>query len=237
MPTIYSQMQSLEPGQLVELFIIDLSTYGGSNYYFTSSAKETSAIVFQGQTFTPIDFKAEGFETNGSGSLPTPKIQISNTTKAISEAVIAYNDLIGCKITRLRTFRNFLDGELNADPNAMLPADVFIIDRKSVHNKLYIEWELAAAMDQQGRMLPGRQVLRDTCTHRYRAWNPDTGDFDYSKVTCPYAGTGYFTFSGDSTFNPGEDICGKKFSDCKARFGNQDLPTRAFPGVARVRIT
>lgn len=236
MPTIFSQMQSLEANAMVELFIIDLSTYGGGLYYFTSSAKETMPIQFQGNTYTPIDFKADGFETNGTGSLPTPKIQISNVKREITAAVLQYNDLVGCKITRLRTFRNFLDDGVDADPNAMLPVDIYVIDRKSSHNKLFIEWELAASLDQQGRMLPNRQILRDTCTHRYRIWNPDTGSFDYSKVTCPYVGTNYFSSSGDSTFNAGEDKCGKKLSDCKARFQNASLPTRAFPGVAKVRI-
>ena len=90
-------------------------------------------------------------------------------------------------------------------------------------------------MDQEGRKLPGRQVLKDACTHIYRF--PDgMGDFDYTNATCPYVGTDYFEATGASTNDPALDKCGKKLSDCRLRFGQHGvLPTRAFPGVARVR--
>jgi phage-related protein len=33
-------------------------------------------------------------------------------------------------------------------------------------------------MDVEGRQLPGRQILRDVCTHTYRRWNSVLATFD-----------------------------------------------------------
>ena len=228
------QQQSAEPGAYVALYELDTRPVGGSDIlYFTQSQYETAPVVFRGKTYVPVDIEVDGFEWNGRGQLPTPRVRIANANRVLSSLVIGFDDLLGCPFTRLRTFRQFLDNEPLADPNAVFPPDVYRIERKSSHNKVFVEWELAAAMDQQGRFLPGRQILRDSCTHRYRTWN-GTG-YDYSKATCPYAGTGAWNEFGVATI-PSADQCGKRVTDCKLRFGTAPLPTRAFPGVNRNRV-
>jgi lambda family phage minor tail protein L len=105
-----------------------------------------------------------------------------------------------------------------------------------MHNKRIIEWQLSSAIDQQGVTLPGRQVLRDTCTHTYRSFNTVTQTFDYSNATCPYTGALSFGLD-DAPSGASGDICSKQLSGCKKRFGNNgNLPTRAFPGVGRVQV-
>src|SRR5262249_20760879 len=106
------------------------------------------------------------------------------------------------------------------------------IKRKVAQNKVYVEWELGAAIDVQGVMIPGRVILQDACTHLYRRWNGTA--FDYSKATCPYTGTSSFDQNGNAV-GPSGDRCSKRIAPgCKLRCGVGPLPPRAFPGVARV---
>ena len=185
-------------------------------------------MVFGGNDYTPIAFEAEGFEYSGQGSLPTPKIRVSNVGKVLAAAVISLNDLVGAKFTRIRTFRKHLDDGSDPDVAAIFPREIYNINRKSSHNKIAIEFELASAIDQEGVKIPGRQCIKRICTHKYRVW---TGaSFDYSEATCPYIGTSYYdkTDLGTTAEN---DQCAKQLDSCKLRFLNAPLPTRAFPGV------
>lgn len=217
----------------IELYIIDATAIGGDIYHITSNAFTHDEVGFQGDTYAPHPVSSEGWEWNGRGSLPTPTLRVSNVSLAFGAAVIAYDDLKGATVTRIRTYKRYLDGQPYADSvgNAY-PLDIYNIDRKRLQNNTVIEWELAAVTDQQGIYLPRRPVLRNACTHRYRRWNSDTSSFDYVNATCPFAGASYFDANGRVT-DAAHDRCGKKLSDCKLRFADAPLPTRAFPGVAR----
>ena len=83
-------------------------------------------------------------------------------------------------------------------------------------------------MNQQGTLLPKRQIHKNTCTHTYRHWDCNQNQFDYQHATCSYVGARYFNAAGQATSDR-LDVCGKRLSDCKARFKNSPLPTRAFP--------
>ncbi len=218
------------------LFRLDTTSIGGDVKYFTQGAYTTTGVTFGGVYYTPVDVEFSGFETTGVGGLPTPKMKLANTNGVFQAMVNTYGDLVGCVIQRVRTFRQFLDGEPEADPTAYYGPETFRVDRKSSENPIFIEWELAAHFDQEGKMLPGRVVVRDTCLWRYRYFNPTTSQFDYSKAQCPYAGGAFFDQLGIPTGDPSQDKCGRRLTDCKARFGaDAVLPFGGFPGVARVR--
>lgn len=231
---IASQIQLADAGEIVTLFILDATVLGGGVYYFTSMSKNNAPVVFQGHTFTPIDMETEGWEISAQGSLPQPKIRISNAGKVMASAVREFKDILGATLTRIRTFSHFLDGETGANPDAQFMPDIYKVERKSSQTRLMIEWELSAAIDQEGRQLPGRQFLKDSCTKIYRTFS--AGAFDYSKATCPYDGTSYFLTTGAITADPAADRCGKKLSDCRLRFGqNGILPFGGFPGIGRTQ--
>lgn len=224
--------------ELVTLFQFDATSVGAGVYFFAQAQRETSNIVFQGQTYVALDVEFEDFEINGSGQLPQPKMRVANTNMVFQSLVNSHGDLLGTTLYRVRTFRRFLDDGEEPDPMAFFGPDTYRVERKASENPVYIEWELSASIDQEGKMLPGRVVLRDTCTWRYRRWNPTSSSFDYSKATCPYTGGAFFKKDGSSTANPAEDQCGRRLGDCKLRFGaNNPLPTGAYPGVARVRVS
>ncbi|WP_319543152.1 phage minor tail protein L [uncultured Pseudodesulfovibrio sp.] len=232
--TIESDIQKNSPGKMVELFVLDATSLGGGVHRFIKGTDNGQAVVWQGQPYMPMDLEAEGFEVNGQGSLPRPKIRVTHANSALMGLVAEYRDLVGATLTRWRTLAQFLDGASEADPNSHFAPDIYKIDRKSQQNRVYIEWELAAAMDQEGKKIPGRQVLRDGCSHLYRVWS--STEHDYSKATCPYTAAVYFDMTGTPVADPASDRCGKRLSDCKLRHpNNQLMPFRGFPGVARVR--
>ena len=232
--------QELSLGEKISLYRLDATSVGASIYYFTK-ATDTSGlgILFGTQLYQAVDINLDGFEVTAGGVLPTPKMSIANSDLFIQSLVNAYGDLAGCEIRRVRTFKRFTDGQPDADPSAFIGPDVFRVERKSEENPMFIEWELSAAIDQEGKMLPGRQFLRDVCTRRYRRYAPAdpkaAGDgYVYPTIfPCKYTGSGAFTALGVATTALNDD-CGRKASDCALRFPSNALPMGAFPGIGRV---
>lgn len=191
-------------------------------------------VLWRGNEYTPIPVEADGFEVSAGGNLPRPKMRVSNVMGAATQLANQYQNLQGAEVTRWRTFYRFLDTGLTPDPNAYMPLDVYSVDRKVSHNRLQIEWELASILDQQGSMLPGRQVIRSGCQFLYRRY--DGSAFDYSDVTCPYVGAQYFRADNTSTADPSQDRCSQTLKGCLARFGDGGpVPFGGFPSVGRIR--
>lgn len=235
-----SKLQDFAVSPIISLYEIDATGIGGEYLRFCATTTEDDLSVpdivsYNGNIYPPIDVQVEGFETNASGALPTPILRVSNAKRVFVASIITLKDLVGAKFYRIRTFREHLDDGNDPDPDAHFAIDHFIIERKTAHTKKFIEWELSASIDQQGRKLPGRQILKDSCRFIYRRFDPDTGTFNYDKATCPYTGLACFNDKGQSTPSI-NDKCGKKLSDCKLRFGeNAELPFGGFPGVSRIR--
>jgi lambda family phage minor tail protein L len=236
--TIATENQELNGDAIVTLFILDTSPIGGGNpFYFTKRMQETEYVSFGGIQYAAIDINANGFLYDGKGAFPTPRLQVSNVGNLLTAVVIELKDLVGAKLTRIRTFAKYLDDGSNPDPDAMYPPDYYVVEQKLNHNKVFIEWQLSSILDQTGRELPGRTILRDVCTRTYRIFNPVTNTFDYSNATCPYTDARYFDEADKSTTIAAKDSCSRRLPACKMRFGqNAQLPTWAFPGVGKTRV-
>lgn len=239
--TIENESQKSETSELVELFSIDLTGQGDQIYYFTRGILEDDGEVrWRGNYYVPTDFETEGFELNGSGSVPQPRVTFSVTNQMVTGLINDFNDLIGAKVTRTRTYKKFLDGQPNANPNAHFPLDIYRVERKVRENKLLVQFELSSILDQQGRLLPGRAISANYCPWIYRRHNGGTSgnalnDFTYHEADnkCPYTGNSYFDLDDQPT-TASNDRCGKRVTSCKKRFGAQaELPFGGFPGAAR----
>lgn len=231
---ITQAVQSPAPGEYVAMFSLDTTSLGGPVMNFCQAAVNQSGVTYRGVYYVPVDIDATGFEYNGSGGLPTPKIKLANTNQVFQQIVNTYGDLVGCPVSRIRTFAQFLDDGLQPDTGAFIGPDLFQVERKSTENAIFIEWELSASLDVQGVMLPKRMVIRDTCTWRYRSWNAVTQSFDYSKAQCPYTGATMYDNTDKIVTDPTKDGCGRTIGSCKLHFGaNAALPYGGFPGVAR----
>ncbi|WP_110636219.1 phage minor tail protein L [Salinicola salarius] len=234
---IARESQSMSQQPVVTLFEIDARQWEAGILRFTNqTALDGGPIRFNGYTYTPTPITADGFEWNGKGTLPQPSLSLSTLEVSIVSMLLATNDLIGAPVKRIRTFANHLDGGDDPDPEATFPVDEYHIEQKpqEIPARGSLEFTLSISLDQQGRKIPARQCLRDTCTHTYRYWNGSR--FVYEGVTCPYTGAAMFDQQGVATDDETKDVCGKCLSDCRARFGaNNPLPTRAMPGLARYK--
>lgn len=229
------ESRRLEAGTRVHLFRLDATVLGGGVYNFSPDAVAGSAVMFGGTAYTAVPIEASGFEATSRGSMPQPRIRVSNTDLLMAAAVAELGDLVGATFTRWRTYARYLDDGDLPDSETYAGPDIYTVDQKLSENRLFIEWRLASIIDQQDVRLPSRQVLRNVCQLRYRVWDADAGAFDYSNATCPYVGSDYFKTNTTISANPADDQCGKLLIDCQARFGDGQLPATFFPAVGRVK--
>lgn len=230
--TITSEIQKVAPSSIIELFQLDATPFGGEIYYFHAGTNNLMAnIVWQGITYNAFPVQITGFEFTGKGQLPRPTMSVANVTSIISTLVMAYDDLLGAKVTRLRTMAKYLDAvnfdggvNPNADSTAEFPRDIYYIERKVSESKTVVDFELAASFDVQGVKLPRRQIIQNICPWKYRS------------AECSYAGTAYFDKDDVSVGSLSLDVCGKRLSSCEARYGaNNPLPFGAFPAAGLLK--
>ena len=182
---VFSNLQSINPSAIIELFTLQLSTalHGANTIYrfhAGSNLEANGQIVWAGNSYLRFPIQASGFAFQ-KGQLPRPKISISNAKGLISAILLsvnettAGNDLTGATVTRIRTLAKFLDAvnfpnrddsgnPVNPlgtpDPNAEFPKEIYAIDRKSTETREVIEFELAAPTDLAGVRIPKRQCTR-----------------------------------------------------------------------------
>lgn len=230
--SIQSEIQKVDPSAVIELFEIDGTSLGASLYRFHTGTNSLGAdIVWQGNTYVRFPIEITGFEISGQGQLPRPKMRISNYLSAITTLLLQFEDMVGSKVSRKRTLAKFLDavnftGSVNptADSTAAFPDDVYFIDRKVTENRDVVEFELVSSLDLAGVSLPRRQIIQNICAWKYRGGE------------CGYTDTRYFKADDSSTTDSTQDVCGKRLSSCKLRFGTGGiLPFGGFPGAGLVR--
>lgn len=228
--TFESEIQKLSPSAKVELFEVDLTALGEDVYRFHAGTNELkTSVVWQGETYTPWPCQASGFDYNTTSQIPRPKLVLANVTGAITALVLSLNDCVGGKVTRHLTMVKYLDavnftGGINPTADDTAEAiEIYFIDRKSLETATIVEFELTAAFDVSGVQLPRRQVVQNICPFLYRGGE------------CSYAGSSYFDANDVAVGSLAQDVCGKRLSSCKARFGeNEELPFGAFPGAGLV---
>lgn len=229
---ISEDIQSLNPDALVEMFEIDATKKGHGVMRFTSTSVSGQPIKFRGLTYEPVPVKAEGFSWSSGGTLPRPTLELAIPDHAFFDLGMLRH-LTGCEVTRLRTFRKYLDDGTHPNPNALFPPEVYAINRRSSETKTNLVYELTPKMDRERRVIPAIQVLRDSCKHKFRQW--DGTRWRYEGATCPYAGAAMYDVAGRPTDDPTVAACGKLLTDCEAHFGKDAvLPMWAFMGVGRL---
>ena len=228
---VYEDLSVLEPNAIIELFQLhlDATLHGSSDiYYFHNgvNAGVTGNVVWNGQSYVRLPLEATGFDYSSSGSLPRPKLAVSNIGMYITEILLSVNrittgnDLGGAKVVRIRTLKKYLDGQAGADPHAKFPDEIWYVDRKSNENRAVVEFELASKFDLVCVMLPRRQVIANVCQWVYRGGE------------CGYTGSNYFNTQDQVVGTLALDACGKRISSCKLRFGaTAELPFGSFPGA------
>lgn len=172
---------------------------------------------------------AEGFART-TDQQPQPKLLVGNVDGSISLLCVTFEDLVGAKLTRLRTFGkyldavNFPDGNPSADPSQEFPPEVWFIERKSAEVAEAVEFELASALDFAGVQLPRRQIIANNCPFQYRG------------AGCNYTGPAVADVNDNPTSDPALDRCGKRLGSCKLRQWPDDvLNYGGFPASGLMR--
>lgn len=203
--SISSELISLNPSTLLTFFELDISsvekkiqdnqTPETSIIRFHNNKEIFSTLTWQGKVFHSAPISAEGFDISSRGTLPTPKLSLfinENEEEVEAFSLLRniskqYGDIIGAKVTRIRTFLKYID-EVNfqnleqqtgnglislpkdyePNPHAELPRDTFYIERKTSENPTSISFELASLIDLEGVKLPRRVVTSSKCSFKYR---------------------------------------------------------------------
>jgi len=227
------------PSSIIELYEATIEANGANPSqllrFFNGSTFNYQNIVWAGNTYQAFPINVEGFEWDGSGKLPTPKLMAANIGGFMSAFNQLYNDLLGVKVTRIKTFLKYLDainfeGGINAtaDPTAEFPKEIYFIDRKVIETPSICEYELVSALDLSNSKLPRRTIAQNICMWKYKDSN------------CNYTGTAMFDEFGVPTASSINDKCGKRLSDCEKRFysivnSDRILNFGGFPGAGLMR--
>jgi len=229
---IASTAQQASYGSVVTLYEIDATKIGGDIFRFINGKYDGELVQFDGKPYASIPVKITGLAWSGKGAIPSPRLEASNIDGQLITALLNSKNLVGATATIIKTFEQFLDNGKNPDPTARFPDEIFTIDQLNKYNNQMVSWTLRAAFDVRDVKLPARQVLRDSCTYRYRRFA--NGGFDYAGVDCPYVGTDSFDITNSLTNNE-NDECNRNLKACQIRFGETPLPFNGFPGAARIR--
>ena len=130
-----SELQSLNPSSLIELFTLQLvegTHYATGNpdnvptifrFHAGTSMNSNANIIWQGNTYQKFPIDAEGFEFSGRGQIPRPQLIMSNlggisrsgAVLSVTDLLIIvnlttpHNDLLGATVTRLLVLASSLD--------------------------------------------------------------------------------------------------------------------------------
>lgn len=131
----HSELQSLNPSAILELFVLELVEglhYATGNpdsvpttfrFHSGSNMNSNAEIVWQSNSYQRLPIEASGFAYQGKGQTPRPQLTISNfggITRsgsvidvsgflAIINQTTAHNDLLNAKLTRLQVLASSLD--------------------------------------------------------------------------------------------------------------------------------
>lgn len=232
--SVRSELQKLAPDVIVELYDLDLTDFGGDLLHFHAGLNELyEPVVWRGNTYAPWPMSVKGFQVSGQGRQGRPKVTVANITGLITGLVSDFDDLVGAVFTRRRTFRKYLDAvnfpdgtNSDADPEAHISIEKFIVERKIAEDDLRVEFELASPLDLPNVMIPARVIVNNICPSLYRGGE------------CGYAGPPVADSQDQAVTELSQDVCGKRLSSCRLRFGaNNQLPFGGFPAtniIARV---
>jgi lambda family phage minor tail protein L len=216
----------LTPAALVDLFSVDLNTIGVGQvfYFYPGTDANSQPIVYQGNTYTPWPMKITGIDKRGTGSSARPSVELSNAQHFITDLCRQYQDMVGATVRRRRTLASYIAANI-----AEYADDYYLIEQRVGENLETVKFDLASPMDFLDKQLPGVIAIATGCPHRYKSTAGGSG--------CSWPGINpalWFDRFGIPVVSASLDVCGKRITDCKMRFGaNNPLDYGGNPGLGR----
>lgn len=222
MPVI-TDLQSLSHDAEIELFT--LTEYNSQSKQESFRFCNHIGVVQGGVEYLPIACAIDGIQWTGEGSLPRPKLVVSDTQKILSGIIYLYDGIEGGKLKVHKTLRRYLDGQEAADANAEpILTESFVVSQCTQEVPgVGLEFELCAPIDLIDESVPARMAMT-SCPWIYR------GEDGH----CPYSSKEMYTLDNKRTLNSKLDQCSKTVTSCALRFGrNSVLPHGGFPSLSR----
>jgi phage-related protein len=240
-----SDLQAVAPSAIIELFELELNTaqHGvNETYRFHAGVNATGNngdIIWAGNPYMRFPLEAEGFEYNGQGQLPRPKLRISNIFGNITAIILTLpSGLEGAKVTRIRTLGRYLDGANFPVSDILLTEDSFALlleDSSSILLDPTNPTEDPTAEFPREIYYVDRKVVetRDVIEFELAAVFDLIGvrapkrqcvtvcQWKYRGPECGYAGNAYFNTNNQPVTTLAQDACGKQLSSCELRFEQQ----------------
>lgn len=137
--SILAELYKYNPSALVELYEIDLTplqeyyTSKGApiattKYYFHNGKTEQYASIKWGaseQVYAALPIEIDGVQASSAGEVPRPTLTVGNLDLLFTQLCRAYANLVGAKITRIRTFVKFLNSSNFPITNLLLNTEDF----------------------------------------------------------------------------------------------------------------
>ncbi len=183
---INTELVSLTPSALLELFIIDTTLVDNNKlpiseqiiYIHNYVTEQLTPVYFDGQKYNATPCKFSNNELKGDGTqTPRPLFSVTNAGGYASRILRQTQGLIGAKVTRRRVFAKFLDTESwpsgpplwNApNINNHLSEDIYFVNRKNSENKKSISLSLVTGLELDGARIPRRRMYANNCDFLYR---------------------------------------------------------------------
>jgi len=190
------QKQEVDSG-LVELFILDLPDHlaesDNSRLYFHAGTDEdlsnitfrdnysstiSGSTQFHARTYVALPASLEGISIDSEGASARPTITIANAATLFRNSLesnggFTNKDLINCRVTKRTTLKKHLaSGSANVAP-VEFPVSIYIIDRVSSEDSIFVQFELTTPYDLETITLPRRVVIGKYCTWEYQGFEED----------------------------------------------------------------
>ena len=168
----------LQPTAILELYKLYPDTVNSPSIYlsFHGGSVFGGNVTWQGIQYIPIPVEAEGFGMFGDGTLPRPKLRVSNNEKIVTYFLGKYKDFKNAKVYRKKVFVKHLDdsnfdgqnpfGLANSDSE--ISEEKYLIGQKVQENKSFVEFELNLPLDLDNFDVNHRTVNAKYCYWQYR---------------------------------------------------------------------
>jgi len=99
---IESDIQSLAPGFIIELFEFDGTAIGADILRWHNGVNQLgNNVVFDGEIYSRFPIEAEGFDKTTKGTIPRPILRLANVTGLISALARESNDHLAASVPSL----------------------------------------------------------------------------------------------------------------------------------------
>jgi lambda family phage minor tail protein L len=175
----------LDPSIMISLYKIDLKEKGEYLFHAGENGFKKN-IIFNKQEYDFFPMIVEGFEIQGNGRLPRPKMTFSNHLGVVSLRLAYFKDFVNHKVTRIKTFVKYLDHEnfpnsrnpfVDPDSSVTYQEDIFYVNEKTQENASVVQFELVSILELESASVPNRKIYSNNCTWSYR-----------SELGCRYGG-------------------------------------------------